>query len=141
MNVTPIRPQTAADRHVQFSEFVEVRHIPPRETAPVQPSIYAQRLERELKNQPNATAQAQTQPAQSKPVQAYKNVLHTVAMVAGALILPSFACLILGPIGLIVPAVLASIALTCALLGGRPTETMERARAERAAAMRDFDPR
>jgi len=140
MNIVPIRPQTAADRHVQFSEFVEVRHIEPRETAPVQPSLYAQRLERELRDRPCVEPQ-QTPPTQSRAARVCKNVLHTVAMVCGALILPSFACLVLGPIGLIVPAVLASVALTCALLGGRPTETMERARAERAAAMRDYDPR
>lgn len=139
MNVTPIRPQTAADRHVQFSEFVEVRHIPPRETAPVQPSMYAQRLERELRNRP--CVEAQTPPTQSKPVRVFKNVMHTVATICGALIIPSFLCLFLGPIGLIVPAALASIALTCALLGGRPTEAMERARAERAAAMAEYDPR
>jgi len=140
MNIVPIRPQTAADRHVQFSEFVEVRHIEPRETAPVQPSLYAQRLERELRDRPCVEPQ-QTPPTQSRAARVCKNVLHTVAMVCGALILPSFACLVLGPIGLIVPAVLASVALTCALLGGRPTETMERARAERAAAMREYDPR
>jgi hypothetical protein len=140
MNVTSIRPQTTAERHVQFSEFVEVRHITPTETAPVQPSIYAQRLERELRSRPIVEPQ-QTPPTQSCAARVCKNVLHTVAMVCGALIIPSFACLVLGPIGLIVPAVLASVALTCALLGGRPTETMERARAERAAAMRDYDPR
>ncbi len=140
MNVTPIRPQNMADRHVQFSEFVEVQHIEPRETAPVQPSLYAQRLERELRDRPCVEPQ-QTPPTQPRAARVCKNVLHTVAMVCGALILPSFACLVLGPIGLIVPAVLASVALTCALLGGRPTETMERARAERAAAMRDYDPR
>ena len=140
MIVTPIKPQTIADRHVQFSEFVEVRHIEPRETAPVQPSLYAQRLERELRNRPFVEPQ-QTFPTQPRATRVCKNVLHTVAMVCGALILPSFACLILGPIGLIAPAVLASVALTCALVAGRPTETMERARAERAAVMRDFDPR
>jgi len=140
MNIVPIRPQTAADRHVQFSEFVEVRHIEPRETAPVQPSLYAQRLERELRTRPCVEPQ-QTPPTQSRAARVCKNVLHTVAMVCGALILPSFACLVLGPIGLIVPAVLASIALTCVLLAGRPTETMERARAERAAVMSEYDPR
>jgi hypothetical protein len=140
MNVTPIRLQTTAERHVQFSEFVEVRHIEPKETAPVQPSLYAQRLERELRNRPDVEPQP-AQPAQSKPVRVMKNALHTVAMVCGALILPSFLCLIMGPIGLVVPAALTSVALTCALLGGRPTETMERARAERAAAMNEYDPR
>ena len=140
MNVTPIRPQTTAERHVQFSEFVEVRHIEPRETAPVQPSMYAQRLERELRNRPYVEPQ-QTPPTQSKPMQVFKNTMHTVAMVSAALIIPSFLCLFLGPIGLVAPAVLASIALTCALLAGRPTETMERARAERAAAMSEYDPR
>lgn len=141
MNVTPIRPQNIAERHVQFSEFVEVRHFEPTETATVQPSMYAQRLERALRDRPCVEAQAQTQPAQSKPLNVYKNVLHTVAMICGALILPSFACLFLGPIGLVVPAALALVSLACALLGGRPTEAMERARAERAAEMREYDPR
>ena len=141
MNIVPIRPQTTAERHVHFSEFVEVRHIQPRETAPVQPSMYAQRLERELRNRPCVEAQAQTPPTQSKPVRMFKNTMHTIAMVCGALIIPSFACLVLGPIGLIAPAVLLSLALTCALFGGRPTETMERARAERAAVMSEYDPR
>ena len=140
MNVTPIRPQTTAERHVQFSEFVEVRHIEPRETAPVQPSMYAQRLERELRGRPNVEPQP-AQQSQSKPMQVFKNVMHTIATVCGALIIPSFACLILGPIGLIAPAVLASLALTCILLAGRPTETMERIRAERAAVMSEYDPR
>lgn len=140
MNVTPIRPQNMAERHVQFSEFVEVRHITPTETAPVQPSLYAQRLERELRNRPDVEPQP-AQPAQSKPARALKNVLHTIATVCGALIIPSFACLILGPIGLVAPAVLASLALICVLLAGRPTEAMERARAERAAVMREYDPR
>lgn len=142
MNVTSIRPQTMAERHVQFSEFVDVRYIPPRETTEIQPTMHAQRLERQLKNKPNVIAQEQAPPpAQSKPVQMCKNVLHTVALICGTLFLPAFACLVLGPIGLIAPAVLASVALTCILVAGRPTETMERARAERAAVMRDFDPR
>ena len=139
MNVAPIRPQSEAERHVQFSEFVEVRHFMPTETAPVQPSLYAQRLERDLRNRPCDEAQAQ--PAQSKPMQVFKNVMHTIAMACGTLIIPSFACLLLGPIGLVVPAALASIALTCILVAGRPTETMERIRAERAAVMSEYDPR
>jgi hypothetical protein len=141
MNVTSIRPQSAAERHVQFSEFVEVRYIEPTETAPVQPSLHAQRLERELRNRPCVKTQTQAQPTQSKPLKVYKNVLHTVAMVCGALIIPSFTCLLLGPIGLVAPAVLASLALTCVLLAGRPTESMERKRAERAAVMSEYDPR
>lgn len=141
MNVAPIRPQTTAERHVQFSEFVEVRHFTPTETAPVQPSLYAQRLERELRNRPDVEAQAQTPPTQSKPVCVFKNTMHVAGIISGALIIPSFACLFLGAIGLIAPAALTSIALTCALLGGRPTETMERIRAERAAAVAEYDPR
>lgn len=141
MNVVPIRPQSVAERHVQFSEFVEVRHITPTETAPIRPSMYAQRLARELRNQSNVDAQPHIQPTQSRPVRAYKNVMHTAAMVFGTLILPSFACLVLGPIGLIAPVVLAVLAIVCAFLGGRPTEAMEQARAERAEANRNFDPR
>jgi hypothetical protein len=139
MNVTPIKPQTTAERHVQFSEFVEVRYFTPTETEPVQPSLYAQRLEREVKNRP--CVEAHPKQAQSKPVQVFKNVMHTTSIVCGAGIIPSFAFLVFGPMGLIAPAALASAALTCALLGGRPTETMERARAERAVAMAEYDPR
>ena len=150
MITTPVKPQTAADRHVQFSEFVDVRYITPMAaptastmatTTDVRPSLYAQRLERELRNRPCFEAQTQAQPKAIQFVETYKNVLHTVAMVCGALIIPSLACLIIGPIGLVAPAVLASLALTCALLAGRPTETMERIRAERAAAMSEYDPR
>ena len=139
MNIVLVKPQTSAERHVQFSEYVEVRHFTPSETTEVQPSLYAQRLERELRNRP--CVEAQTPPTQSKPVRVFKNTMHTVSIVCGALIIPSFACLVLGPIGLIAPAVLASVALTCALLGGRPTEAMQRARAERAVAMAEYDPR
>lgn len=141
MNIEPVRPQAIADRHVHFSEVVNVRYIPPRETTEIQPTMHAQRLERELKNKPNVIAQAQAQPTQSKPIRIYKNVMHTVAMICGALFLPSFACLALGPIGLIAPAVLLSLALTCVLLAGRPTEAMEREMAIRAAEMAEYDPR
>ena len=141
MNVTPIRPQNAAERHVQFSEFVEVRYITPTETEEIQPTLHAQRLEYAMKNRPCVETPEQLREIKSKAIKTYKNVLHTVAMACGALIIPSFACLVLGPIGLIAPAVLASLALTCVLLAGRPTETMERKRAERAAVMSDYDPR
>lgn len=141
MNVVPIRPQNVAERHVQFSEFVDVRHFTPTETTEVLPTMHAQQLERQLRTAPCVAPQPSSEPAQSLPVRAYKNALHTAAMVFGALFIPSFACLVLGPIGLIAPAVLLSLALTCVLLGGRPTETMERIRAERAAMVRQFDPR
>ena len=139
MNVTSIRPQTTAERHVQFSEYVEVRHFTPSETTEVQPSLYAQRLERELRNRP--CVEAQTPPTQSKPVRVFKNVMHTVSLVSAALIIPALTCLFLGPIGFIAPAVLIFVAITCALLGGRPTEAMQRTRAERAAAVAEYDPR
>lgn len=87
---------------------------------------------------PRVKAQTQTQ---SRAAKVCKNVLHTIGMVSAALILPSFACLVLGPIGLIAPAVLACIALTCLLLGGKPTEQMARAQAERAVEMSQYDPR
>ena len=90
---------------------------------------------------PRVAQPVQTESRSNTAVGCYKNTLHSISLVCGALILPSFACLVLGPIGLIAPAVLASVALTCVLLAGRPTETMERIRAERAAAMRDYDPR
>ena len=139
MNVTPIRPQSMAERHVQFSEFVEVRHIEPTETAPVQPSLYAQQLERKLQNRGFVDVRIAQQ--QSKPVKVCKNVFHTMALVCGALILPSFACLALGPIGLIAPAVLLGMALTCALLAGKPTEEMQVECAIRAVEASEYDPR
>lgn len=141
MNVTPIKPQATEDRHVQFSEFVEVRYIEPTETAQVQPSLYSQRLERELKNRPCVEAQPQAQPTQSKPVRVLKNALHTSAVVFGAFVIPSFICLFLGPIGLVAPAALTASALICALLGGKQTEEMQQARAERAVEMSEYDPR
>lgn len=140
MNIVPIRPQSAAERHVQFSEFVEVRHITPTETEPVQPSLYAQRLERALRS--HASVEVVTpRPTPSLPVQAYKNTMHRAALVFAALILPSFFCLVLGPIGLIAPAVLTSLTLTCALLAGKPTEEMEIESAIRSVEAREYDPR
>lgn len=142
MNIAPVRPQTIADRHVHFSEVVEVRYIPPRQTTEIQPTLSAKRLEQELKNKPNVIAQEQAPPpAQSKPVQVYKNYMHNASIVCGALIIPSFACLALGPIGLVAPGVLLSLSLTCALLGGRPTEAMQQARAELSVEMAEYDPR
>lgn len=141
MNVTPARLPTIAERHSELTECEEVRHVTPEETSCVQPSLYAQRLERELKTCSCVKAKTRPPSIQSKPKRVFKNTMHMASIVCAALIIPAFTCLFLGPIGLIAPAGLCFLAVACAWLGGLPTEEMARARAERAAVMSEYDPR
>jgi len=147
MKVSSARPITRSERHVEFAEQVQVRVIEPTDTAPIRPSITAQRIERHLRVAgigPVNHAQPQTEQTRSETppsVRVCKNVLHSMAMVFGALFVPSFALVLLGPIGLVAPAALLVAAAVCAFLGGKPTEEMERARAIRRAEMQEYDPR
>jgi hypothetical protein len=151
MNVTSViqTPQNVPERHVEFAEHVQVRVFETTDTAPIRKSITAQRIERQLRAAGMVSVnqvQAPVQPPQirqdiSAPVQAYKNILHKTSLVLGALSIPSFAFLFLGPIGLVVPAALITAAVVCVLLAGKPTEEMEQARAIRRAEMQEYDPR
>jgi hypothetical protein len=121
--------------HVHFDPVVQVRIYDPE----------ALRLERQVRSMatvaPRVAQPVQTESHSETALGCYKNTLHTISMICGVSVLPSFACVAFGTLGLIAPAVLASIALTCALLGGKPTEQMARARAQRAVEMSQYDPR
>jgi hypothetical protein len=137
--------RASEDRHVTFDPVVKVRIYDPAGPVTLQPTPEALRLERQIRSMPIVTPpvaqQVQTESHSETAVGCYKNTLHTISMICGVAVLPSFACVAFGTLGLIAPAVLASIALTCSLLGGKPTEQMARARAQRAVEMSQYDPR
>jgi len=137
--------RATADRHVTFDPVVQVRIYDPAGPIALQPTPAALRLERQIRSMPTV-APSVAQPVQTESrsdtaVGCYKNTLHTISLVCGVAVLPSFACVAFGPLWLIAPAVLASLAITCVLLGGKPTEQMARARAERGVEMSQYDPR
>jgi hypothetical protein len=135
----------SADRHVTFDPVVKVRIYDPAGPVTLQPTLEALRLERKVRSMPTVAPRVaqpvQTEGCSDTAVGCYKNTMHTISMVCGVAVLPSFACVAFGPLWLIAPAVLASLAITCVLLGGKPTEQMARARAERAVEMSQYDPR
>jgi hypothetical protein len=120
---------------------------PPEASLVIEPNIHdiqAARLQRQMKNaqlgvqQPIRTPQPATQ---SSIKNTWKNICHKAAMTCGVLFLPSFSFLAFGLIGLIVPASLLVLGITLAIAGGKPTEKIERANAERAVEMSQYDPR
>lgn len=137
--------RASEDRHVTFDPVVQVRIYDPAGPVTLHPTPEALRLERQVRSMatvaPPVAQQVQTESHSETALGCYKNTLHTISMICGVSVLPSFACVAFGTLGLIAPAVLASIALTCALLGGKPTEQMARARAQRAVEMSQYDPR
>lgn len=151
MKVIPIKPQESAERHVQFSEFIDVRVFEPNK--PVGPTMIiptpdAQRLERALRsapaNRPAAPAPVrqearQEPPAQSKWVKLYKNICEKAALICGAFILPSFVCLILGPIGVIAPVAFTLGAILFTLARGKPTVEIRTEQNRRAEDGRRHD--
>lgn len=139
MNVSPIRQLSAPERHVYFSDNVQVQIIESTESAPVMPSMYAQRLERHMRNATNVTPQSTPAPASSPIVLTCKNAMFKAALACGALFLPSFAALVLGPIGLIVPGALLALTVLFYLLAGKPTQSMEQSLAARHAEARRSD--
>lgn len=140
MKVLPISQPTLSEQHTEAAEQVQVRVIQTTDTAPIQPSVYAQRLERQLA-QATVVEPAQIRPETPPSVRVCKNVLHSMALVCGALFVPSFAFVFLGPIGLVAPAALLATATACVVFAGKPTEEMEQARAVRRVAMQEYDPR
>lgn len=139
MNVLPIN-QSVAERHVQFSEFVDVRRdLPaPTGTTTVEPSMHAQRLERAMRTAQTTDRRA-PESTPSRPVRIYKSVCEKAALVCGALVIPSFALAAIGPIGLVAPAALAVAAVVFALIRGKPTEEILDERAQRAFEARLYD--
>lgn len=144
MRVGPV-VRAGQEIHVHFDPVVQVRIYDPAGPISLHPTPEALRLERQIRSMPTVAPRVvepmQTQSPSNTAVGCYKNTCHTISMVCGVAVLPSFACVAFGSLGLIAPAVLASIALTCSLLGGKPTEQMARARAQRAVEMSQYDPR
>lgn len=135
----------SADRHVTFDPVVKVRIYDPAGPVTLQPTLEALRLERQIRSMTTAALRVvppiEIEHRHNKVASCYKNTLHSISLVCGVAVIPSFSFASFGLIGLIAPAALASIAITCAFISGRPTEEMEQARAERAAEMSEYDPR
>ena len=144
MRIGPVvRPHE--ERHVRFHPIVQVRVYDQEGPINLQPTHDALRLERQIRNMPLAEPRVvppiEIEQGGNKAVRCYKNTLHSISLVCGVAVIPSFAFAAFGLIGLVAPAALASIAITCAFISGRPTEEMEQARAERAVEMSEYDPR
>jgi hypothetical protein len=140
MNVLPIN-RSAAEKHVQFSEYVDVRRdVPmPAETTTVEPSMHAQRLERAMRTANTVDRRASTA-TPSRPVKTYKSACEKASMLCGALAIPSFiTAVFLGPIGLVVPAALIVCSIIFAMLRGKPTQEILDERERRTAEVRMYD--
>ena len=147
MNVPRTNVANLADLHVQLSEFVALdmhSQSPPapQGAAPVEPSMYAQRLERMMRTAPVVEVPAAPVVAEpSRCVRMYKLTCDRLSLICGAAVIPSCACAVLGPIGLVVPAALVVASIALWLLRGKPTQQILQEHAARAEAARSFDPR
>ena len=111
-----------------------------------QNAIHAARLESTLRaaevpsHQSTQPPQAPTQPNQPPETRkAWRTIFHRASLACGIAILPSFACLAIGPLGLIAPAGLAVLFVAFELLSGKANEA-ERAQINSArAALQNFD--
>lgn len=133
MRISLIRPLNNSERYVRFSDVIEVRHFNPEESFSIQPSLHAKRIEKQLRIAPcisvkpsNLNVKLPNIPKQSLPVKTCKNVLYTAGLICGALVIPSFICLIFGPIGLAIPALLAVACFGFFVLAGEPTFEMQK---------------
>ena len=145
MKIGATTPPSVSDRHVQFSEFVDVRLYNPDVVAlsshGIEPSNYAQRLERTLRTAPVGTS---LPPPPDKPTpctKAYKRTCDVLSIAFGVAVLPSFALVIFGLPWLAAPGVLTAAALVCFCFRGKPTAEMEQEYEMRRVAMRLFDSR
>lgn len=147
MNITPISAKP--ERHVAFAQKVEVRHIQPEtpsESTVVQPSLHAQRLERALKTQQVAPArprpvEQETRSSKKECMTQIKKATYLAACVCGALAIPAFSFLFLGPIGLVVPAALAVSCVILLALAGKPTPEMQQDIERTRQDLRQWDSR
>ena len=111
-----------------------------------QNAIHAARLESTLRNaevpsnQRTQPQQAPTPPNQHPETRkAWRILCHRVSLTCAIAILPSFACLVIGPFGLIPPAVLAVLFAVFQLLSGKPNEAeLAKINAE-SAELQNFD--
>lgn len=108
-------------------------------------AIHAAKLERALRNaapaQPSRPQNQQIASFSEGTGNTWKNLFHKASMACGLAILPSFALLALGPLGLLAPACLALAFITLALLGGKPSEAIQATRARRAVEVANSDNR
>lgn len=129
--------RNASSQDAQIKNAEEIISIEPNVH-----DIQAARLERALKTTQSkpVTIRKPINLTQKKPiVKTWKNLCHKASMMCGVLFLPSFACLAFGLFGLLVPASLLVFGIILAVLGGRPTEKIEQARAIRAVEINEFD--
>jgi hypothetical protein len=148
MKIAPPTLPRIAESMAVWSHGSQETIITPQEASLVmEPNIHdiqAARLQRQMKNAQFGVQQPirPPQPETQSPIKnTWKNICHKAAMTCGVLFLPSFACLAFGLIGLIVPASLLVFGIALAIAGGKPTEKIERANAERAVEMSQYDPR
>ena len=109
-------------------------------------AIYAAQIERTVRNMENvqparSTSQQNQEISIQEPRKTWKKICHSLSMACGLGILPSFALLAFGPLGLLAPVCLTIGFITLALLGGKPTEAIQAARGRRAVEVSQYDPR
>lgn len=146
MTLTPVSA-AHAQKHVTFAEPL-VREVhqysEPIEHTEVESSVAAQRLERAVKAQPNVAViqpQRAAQQQETAPLPPlHKRLFYKAACVCGAFIIPSFCFLILGPVGLAAPGVLAVASVALFMLAGKTSKEMQQAieREQQALRARDF---
>lgn len=118
----PTNPTNVAERHVQLSEFVDVKkYATPPSTQKVVPRV-APTVEPDV---PKSSV--------------YKRTCGTAALVCGALVIPSFAFLAFGVVGLVAPATLVVATAVCFIARGKLPPDMEAEYAARAEAARTHD--
>lgn len=114
------------ERHVRFHPVVQVRIYDQQDPIDLRPTLEALRLERQIRNMPLAEArvvnEVEVERRSSKATNCYKNTCHIISVASGIMILPSFVCISIGPIGLVVPAGLLAICIIANVIGGRETE-------------------
>lgn len=128
MRIPPTSPTNLAERHVQLSEFVDVSVHSMTDTQMstiVEPSVHAQRLERMMRVAEIPVGQAAQRTELPQCNRVCKRACDTTSLVCGALALPAFALVVLGPIWLVAPAGLLVASAVCYLMRGAPTPEME----------------
>lgn len=123
MRVNPVALATIPE----VSELAANPHVAielPTQSYPVRPTMEAARLERQIRAMPNVVPQKRP-PIMEQTTKCLKNSCYVASMVCGIAVLPSFACLSFGTIGLIAPAALFVGFVAFFLIGGEPTSSME----------------
>lgn len=146
MRVPPTSPTNLAERHVQFSEFVNVSVHSMTDTQMstiVEPSVHGRRMEHILRTAeivaaPSVPAAPEV-PAVPRCTSAYKRTCDVASLLCGAATLPSVALVLLGPVWLVAPAVLFVASVTFYFMRGAPTAQMEQEYALRRAFIRAHD--